>query len=384
MLYIENNNKLKEICKEIKNTTNIIALDTEFIRQRKYFPKLCLIQISFFNQKITKTVLIDALAKDLDLKPLISILQSKKIKKIIHCPIQDIEAFYYISKKIPRAVEDTQLMAEFCGYKHFTGYGNLVHEIFDIDVLKSKSAQKSNWKKRPLTDRQLEYASNDVKYLIKMYKYLQKKLTENKNLKFYEDENKRKYSKKLIKNIIKDSWKRLRFKLDAKDFLYVTIIKYLCRWREREAINKNRIKKDILPNSTLKQIAKKLPNSQKEIKEDFSKIKRIQKLSNQNLKEILQCVKKAKHAYHRYKKKNKGKLFHYELKETEHKKSYNKIIKYVKEKCQSTDIAPELILNKANIVGVITGFEKFKDIFYGWKDKVFGKEVKMILKDGKL
>lgn len=385
MLYIENNNKLKEICKEIKTNSNIIGVDTEFIRHRKYFPELCLVQISFIKNKKIKTVLVDTLSEGLNLKPLISIMQSKKIKKIIHSPIQDIEAFYYISKKIPNAIEDTQLMAEFCGFGHYESYGNLVEKICNVKLSKSKSVQRSNWKQRPLKKRQLEYASKDAEFLIQLYKFLKNELENNGNWKFYRNEIKTKINKKFIDSTIKNSWKKLRFKLSGKNLLYVTIVKNLCRWREKEAIERNWIRSNIFPNFAIRLIAKEAPETKSEVKKIFTKDKGKVNLSKPNMRNILKCVQTGKRKYFKDKKKTKKEIiFYFEPKSKNSIKIYNAITKYIKQECKDRNISQELVLNKANIVSVIMNPKKLKDIFYGWKYKIFRKGIKIILKDNKL
>jgi len=382
MIYIKENNKLKEICKEIKDTANIIGIDTEFLRKREYFPTLCLIQVSFFNGKEFKTILIDTLAKNLRLKPFISILQNKKIQKVIHSPIQDIEAFYFISKKIPNSIEDTQLMAEFCGYKHYTGYGNLVKELCGVTLSKSKAIQRSDWSKRPLTKKQILYASNDSKYLIEMYEILKRKLKKEGNFKFYEDEVKRKFHKKLIVSVINDSWKRLRFKLNAKNFLYVSVVKNLCRWREEKAIDNNTIRVNIFSDSAIRSIAKKVPENKTDMKKNFAENKKISELSKADTRGILKCVKNGKRDYCKYRKSVKEETpFYYEPKGTKNIKLYNKIVKFLQNECVKNNIASELVLNKGNIVSVIMNFEKIKDVFYGWKYELFGKNIETILKE---
>jgi ribonuclease D len=380
--YIKNTNQLKELCKEIKHVADIIALDTEFLRQTTYFPKLCLIQICFFNKKIYKTALIDVLAEELELKPFISILQSKKIKKIIHCPGQDIEAFYHITKKVPRAIEDTQLMAEFCGYRHYMGYANSIQIICNVNFLKSKKTQKSNWGRRPLAKKQLEYASNDVKYLIEIYKILKKKLEENNNLKFYNKEIEQRYNKKLISQTIEDSWKRLRFKLDGKSLLHVTIVRNLCRWREKIAMKRNDLRKHILSDSAIKNIAKEIPLDKTALEEILERNEEAWLLSKADIKAILKCVKQGQKSYNAYKKHaEKEENFRYEIKGRKNKILYNRIVNFIKNKCEKNKITQELAINKANLVGVMTGFEKFQDVFYSWKYEIFGKEIQEILKN---
>ena len=170
---IDNNEELKNVCNYIKNNIDVLALDTEFIRKNTYFPDLCLIQIAYYVKSELTIYLIDTTNKELELKYFFKILNSRKIKKIIHSSSQDLEAFIGIKgcRKINN-LEDTQLMCEFCGDEQLS-YSNTVTKYMSIiNFEKDKNIQVSDWKKRPLTEEQIKYARNDVFYLIDLYNIL--------------------------------------------------------------------------------------------------------------------------------------------------------------------------------------------------------------------
>ncbi len=179
--YITSNSSLIEICKKIKKT-DIIAIDTEFVRRTTYHPILSLIQVSFDK----KVYLIDCLAKGIDISPILKIINSSKVKKVLHSSIQDLQIFYQETKVKPKNIEDTQILANFAGFDLNLSYAKLVDEFFGIQI--SKKMQQSNWLKRPLSNRQIEYAAIDVIYLEEIYEKLKEEVKERGLLKEYKQD----------------------------------------------------------------------------------------------------------------------------------------------------------------------------------------------------
>ena len=150
MELIKTNEELVEVCESISKE-KFITIDTEFIREKTYWSKLCLIQICTHD----KEIIIDPLENDIDLKPFIKILNKKSILKVLHSGRQDIEIFYKMSGKIPQPIFDTQIAAMVCGFGEAVGYEKLVDKILNKKI--DKSSRFSNWAKRPLTKKQLKY-----------------------------------------------------------------------------------------------------------------------------------------------------------------------------------------------------------------------------------
>ncbi|MEC7208488.1 MAG: hypothetical protein VXW11_05335 [Pseudomonadota bacterium] len=136
-----------------------VAVDTEFMRETTYYPKLCLVQLCA-NQK---TVCIDPLAEGLDLSALYELMQNPDIVKVFHAGRQDLEIFVHLTGSVPQPVYDTQIAAMVCGLGDQVGYDKLVQHYTGKSI--DKSSRFTNWAERPLTDRLLKYAADDVIYL---------------------------------------------------------------------------------------------------------------------------------------------------------------------------------------------------------------------------
>jgi len=253
--YITTTQELEKYCQEIQQTSNIIALDTEFIRRYTYFPKLCLVQVCYYFNNQYKTLLIDPLSKELDLKSFTEILQNPNIKKVVHSAVQDIEAFYKSNGKIAKGIEDSQILASYSGFRARIGYSELIKNLFDIEL--DKGQQRSAWQKRPLTTAQRTYAADDVKYLLKTYSILTEKLEQKQNTKNYREELNKLYNQNFIQNMITNSWKR--FKVFAKDKnkkgKYPKLIKALCIFREKHAIKIDSIRANVFNDDFIKFMA---------------------------------------------------------------------------------------------------------------------------------
>ena len=159
--YISSESDLKSLCKKIDDC-KIVALDTEFIRRNTYFPILSLIQVAVDGQ----IYVVDCLC-GLDISCMLKIINDDKIIKILHSSRQDLEIFYKESGALPKNIHDTQILANFCGFDFNASYANLVKRFFNIDL--DKKMQNSNWLRRPLNPRQIEYAKIDVLYLERIY-----------------------------------------------------------------------------------------------------------------------------------------------------------------------------------------------------------------------
>ena len=376
MFYIDNTEDLVNICNEIVANTNIIALDTEFIKQKEYFPTLSIIQLSFFNGQIIKNCIIDVLAENFCLDSFFEILSNEKIKKIFHSCSQDLEALYFISKKIPVGIEDTQVMAEFCGMKPNLSYKDLVKDTLKVVIEKSKKVQTSDWLQRPLSEKQLNYAIGDVDYLLEMYIYLAQQLDKNKTFKYYKAEMNERYGKNMIQNLINNSWKKMRFKLGNKTNIYMIILKRLCILREKIAMEENVIKSSILPDNFFKVLLTEQPKTIAELNEVFAddveimnKSKDIKRIFLNEYNAILEKIKS---------ENIEEKPYITELKNRSLLQKLEEMNDYIIAKCKQLDINPEVVQNKGDLIAFLTDSEKIEDLFAKWKIELFGKRLKEI------
>lgn len=365
---INDNASLKKLCWNIRNNSNgIIGIDTEFIRRFTYYPILCIIQVVYFNKTENKNIkdIIDVLAQNLDLKPFFNLLKSSKIKKVIHSCSQDLDAINFIDNIRIKNLEDTQIMAEFCGYKKNIGYNDAVNNILNIDNFKkSKSIQTSNWKRRPLTKKQLEYAIDDVEYILDLYNELLKQIREYNNYNYYLNEMKYLLKFRDIKFTLKHILKKVKFMVHKKNMDYVLLIKNLLIWREEKAIENNVIRHNILTNESIQIIADIKPKTLEELKKIFPNHNDIINLKKIYKIEIINVINKFLSENN---SKYKNKIYYTNENGFKHKRTLNYIYNRVNELANKKHINVYRLLNKKDIISLIMNYEKKKEILYGWK-----------------
>jgi ribonuclease D len=159
---------LAALCSELRNAP-WLAVDTEFLREKTYFPKLCLVQIATPH----RVACIDPLAIA-DITPLLELLYDPAIIKVMHAARQDMEIFYHLRSTLPQPIFDTQVAAPLLGYPDQAGYASLVEALLGVHL--SKSHTRTDWSHRPLSTAQLRYAADDVRYLAELYPVLRGKL----------------------------------------------------------------------------------------------------------------------------------------------------------------------------------------------------------------
>ena len=158
MSVIVDNSSLKSFCDRLSESS-YITVDTEFMREKTYWPRLCLVQLA----NIDEAAAIDTLAEGLNLAPLINLLLEPRILKVFHAARQDLEIFFRLMGKLPTPIFDTQVAAMVCGFGDSAGYDTLVRKLLDETI--DKSSRFTDWGLRPLSERQIKYALEDVTHL---------------------------------------------------------------------------------------------------------------------------------------------------------------------------------------------------------------------------
>ena len=252
VLYIDTPSSLDAFCQQL-GTAAWIALDTEFLREKTYYPKLCLLQIA------TPEVVacIDPIALD-DLSPLLEIIFDESITKVMHSGRQDMEIFYNLHGKPPSPVFDTQIAALLLGYADQIGYANLVKEMLGIEL--DKLHTRADWSLRPLTADQLKYAADDVVYLADIYLKMTAQLTEMGRLAWLSDDFARLASPGLYGNPPGQAWLKVKGGNRLKG-ASLSVLQALAEWRETTAQQKDRPKGWILRDDALLDIARHRPSS---------------------------------------------------------------------------------------------------------------------------
>lgn len=232
---------------------NVIAIDTEFIRESTYYPQLCLVQLAAGEHYFA----VDPLSSTIELTPLFQMLVNKNILKVFHAGRQDIEIFVNLTGSIPDPIFDTQIAAMVIGLGDQAGYDKLVQHYLDIEI--DKSSRFTDWSARPLSERQLKYAIDDVIHLAKIYPIIHDELIQNERLDWLDDDIAALAQLSLYKPNPDNAWKRLKVRSHKPDFL--NRLKFLASWREQRAIKKNSPKNRIIRDETLIDIAGTNPKS---------------------------------------------------------------------------------------------------------------------------
>ena len=256
MELIKTNKELKEACKKL-NKAKFITIDTEFIREKTYWSQLCLIQVCSGESEF----IIDPLEEDIDLKPFIKLLNKKSILKVFHSGRQDIEIFFKISGKIPSPIFDTQIAAMVCGFGDSVGYEKLVDKLLRKKI--DKSSRFSNWAKRPLTNKQLNYAIGDVTHLFEIYPILNDALKEKKRTRWLDEELKILTSENTYNTDPELAYKRL--KIRGYDLKTRGVTFQLAKWREERAQNNNIPRGRVIRDDIIYELSSMKPQSINEI-----------------------------------------------------------------------------------------------------------------------
>lgn len=281
ILYVDNNEKLQKLCENIKNAP-LLILDTEFIREKTYRAKLCLIQIA--TDDIIACV--DPIALK-DLTPLMAIINDKNKLKVLHSARQDYEIFYDLNKELPQPLFDSQLAASLLGYGEQVGYGPLVNKILGVQL--DKAHTRTDWSKRPLSQAQIRYASDDVYYLRKLYPLLKEQLITQGREEWLNEEFDSLCNPELFVTLPKDAWKKVKG-INRLRPRQLAAAKNIAEWREEIAINKDRPRRWILADDILLAAAQLLPKNMSEL-ESIVNIKKTTIDSSGEI--ILNCVQKA-------------------------------------------------------------------------------------------
>lgn len=239
MRIVETSADLLALTKELEQAP-YLALDTEFMRDQTYWPKLCLLQVA---SPLTQAI-IDPLAAEMDLRPFYDLLRSPKIIKVLHAARQDIEIFYHQGDVIPDPLFDTQIAAMVCGFGDAASYETLTRKLANAEI--DKSARFTDWSRRPLSQRQLEYAMADVTHLRTIYERLSSRLERSGRFTWVQEEIEAMKNPALYQLEPRQAWKRLKARTSSKRFL--AMLAAVAEWRELEAqardVPRNRILKD--------------------------------------------------------------------------------------------------------------------------------------------
>lgn len=257
-MIITKQDELDKICAEMA-AHPYITIDTEFMREKTYYPKLCLIQLADPDKN---AVAIDPLAKGIDLSPLFDLLDNEKVLKVFHAARQDLEIFYNLTGKVVRPFFDTQIAAMVLGYGDSVGYESLVRNVSKHQL--DKSSQYTDWSVRPLSEKQITYALGDVTYLRDIYLTLSAQLKEQNRISWVYEEEEFLARPATYENNPQDMWQKIKIRSPKPKNL--AVLRELAAWREKRAQDKNIPRSWVMRDETLADMASQSPKTLDELK----------------------------------------------------------------------------------------------------------------------
>lgn len=247
---------LAEYC-EMARDYPYVTIDTEFLRERTYYSKLCLVQLAVRSDDPDAAVLVDPLVDGLSLEPLYDLFRDENVVKVFHAARQDLEIFFIEGNVFPIPLFDTQAAAMVCGFGEQVGYETLVRKIAKEQV--DKSSRFTDWSRRPLTDAQKIYAIGDVTHLRDVYEFLDGKIKKTNRTKWVEEELKVLLSPQTYVVKPENAWKRVKTRNSSGRFL--AIIKELAAFRETYAQSRNIPRNRVYKDDAMLEIASTKPKS---------------------------------------------------------------------------------------------------------------------------
>jgi len=256
MKLITTTDELAAFCKPLADT-EFVAVDTEFMRERTYWPKLCLAQVAGPDDAAA----IDTLAEGIDLAPLDELMLNPKVLKVFHAARQDLEIFYLRLQKVPGPLFDTQVAAMVCGHGEAASYESLATRLAKAKI--DKSSRFTDWSRRPLSERQITYALSDVTHLRVVYEKLKKQLDKTGRFSWIAEEMAILSDPTIYRADPEQAWRRLKPRGASPRMM--AVLKEIAAWRERTAQRIDIPRQRLVRDEQLLEIASHAPKSIEEL-----------------------------------------------------------------------------------------------------------------------
>ncbi|WP_298435082.1 ribonuclease D [uncultured Jannaschia sp.] len=260
MTTLSTTDALRTFCDQAA-TAPYVTVDTEFLRERTYYSKLCLVQLAYPGDGETDAVLVDPLAEGIDLTPLYDLFRDAGVVKVFHAARQDLEIFAIEGDTIPAPLFDTQVAAMVCGFGEQVGYETLARKVAKAQI--DKSSRFTDWSRRPLSDAQKTYALADVTHLRVIYEYLAAELEKTGRTGWVEEEMDVLRDPATYRVEPREAWKRL--KMRNPNARYVAVARELAAFRESHAQSANIPRTRIYKDDALLELAAMKPKDMGEL-----------------------------------------------------------------------------------------------------------------------
>lgn len=365
-LYIDTPEQLHSLCEQLRGH-DWLTLDTEFLREKTYRPRLCLLQVA--NPDVIACV--DPLAFD-DLGPLLEVLYDPAITKVLHAAHQDLELFFDMRGEVPSPIFDTQIAATLLGQGEQIGYGNLVKTVLGIEL--GKAHARADWCHRPLDDAQLEYAADDVRHLRDVYLSQRQQLAELGREQWLQADFDDMVNPARYRNPPEEAWRRLKGSNRLKG-VQLAVLQALAGWREERAQQSDRPRRWILKDEILLDMSKQMPQS-------LEKLQRIRGLDDGVIKrhgeQLLRLIADARELpREQWPAAKIGKRL-----PPEQEPLVDIMMALLRERCQRQQISPGAVAGRRDIEQMLLG-EKEIALLKGWRAAIAGEALQQLL-DGRL
>ena len=371
MNIIKTTSELSQFC-DFAYNFDYITVDTEFLRERTYYPKLCLIQLAIPGDQENRAVLIDPLEGNLDLSPLYKLFLDSDIVKVFHAARQDLEIFFHDQNIIPSPLFDTQLAAMVCGFGEQVGYETLVRSICKVNL--DKSSRFTDWSLRPLSNNQQQYALADVTHLRQIYEYLKEQLKRNQRETWLEEELNILKNPETYITRPNEAWRRIKSRSNSSKFL--AIVARLAEFRETYAQKNNIPRNRVLKDDALMELASLKPKSFDDLSRSRLLLRDARK--GKIAKGILDSIKAAEDL--KFEQVNYATKVPKSLNGNSALSDMLRVL--LKAKSEELGVAAKLIANSSDLDSIASG-ERTVPALSGWRHQIFGREA-LELCDGKV
>ena len=373
MQIIETNEQLADLVAELADAP-YITVDTEFLRDQTYYPKLCLIQVAappLNSNGPGPEAIIDPLAEGMDLTPFYDLIRRPDIIKVLHAARQDIEIFFLQGGVIPAPLFDSQVAAMVCGFGESASYETLARRLAHVEI--DKSARFTDWSRRPLSKRQLEYALADVTHLRVIYEKLSAQLEKTGRTAWVAEEVAALQDPALYRIEPENAWKRLKPRTANKKFL--AMLAAIAAWREREAQTRDIPRGRVLKDEALSEIAAHPPESG----EALEKVRAVPKgFANSKLgKGLSEAIEVGRTAAPP--EDAEGERARRRRREPS-PAALDLLKTLLRLRAQAVGVAPRLIANGEDIEKLAAHEDDGVAALTGWRAEVFGNDAKLLRK----
>ncbi|MCH7907955.1 MAG: ribonuclease D [Chloroflexi bacterium] len=359
---------LAAFCKRLEGAP-YVAVDTEFLREKTYWPKLCLIQIAYKDEAAA----IDPLAAEIDLGPLFDLMDDQRVLKVFHSASQDMEVFFSVSGRVPLPIFDTQVAAMVAGYGEQVGYATLASQIAGVTL--DKSSQLTDWSLRPLSDRQIAYALADVTHLCTIYEDLEDRLEESGRSSWVSEEMEALTDLDSYRTDPRDAYRRVRIRRPSRKAL--AILREVVAWREEAAQQRNLPRNWVVRDDALVEIATHAPQTEAEL----SRVRGLRgnAAKGRDGRALLEAVRRALDTP----KSEWPELPPRRPPIRGHETLVALLQTLLKLRCEDHDVAPKLVATRDELDRIATTDNPDLRPLKGWRRELFGEDA-LALKAGRL